>query len=130
MLIGMSQETLAHNLGITFQQIQKYERGINRIGAGRLYELATVLDVNVQFFFSGPEFDNAGEAEATELSNDALTFLQSREGVELVRAVSRIDNQKLRVCILELARQLANDDTPVTSDVYEPGVEERKHAIG
>lgn len=119
MLLGMSQEKLGENLGLTFQQVQKYEKGANRIGASRLFELARILGVNVQFFFeelpgeadghaNGGAFagfaDSAGEDHFAE-------FLNTREGIELNRAFLRISDPKSRRAILELVRSLAENDT-------------------
>lgn len=113
MLLGMSQEKLGESLGLTFQQVQKYEKGTNRIGASRLYELSRILGVSVQYFFD----DLAGQASEqraptgfAERNGDALLleFLNSREGIELNRAFLRIDEPKSRRAILELVRSLAD----------------------
>jgi len=116
MLLGMSQEKLGEKLGLTFQQIQKYEKGINRIGASRLFDLAQVLGVPVQFFY---EEAPAGEplaampggfAEKPE-ENAIVDFLRSRDGLELNKAFVRISDAKARRAIVDLVRSLANDDT-------------------
>jgi transcriptional regulator with XRE-family HTH domain len=109
MLIGMSQEKLGEQMGLTFQQIQKYEKGVNRVGASRLYQLARILDVPVQFFFEGAP---AGEAVAhgfAEAENEGFIyeFLNSREGLELNRAFVKIADAKVRRSIIELVRSLA-----------------------
>jgi transcriptional regulator with XRE-family HTH domain len=114
MLLGMSQEKLGERLGLTFQQVQKYEKGINRIGASRLYDLAQVLGVSVQFFY-----DEAPIADGRGSEPDGLTegpdehsiveFLRSRDGLELNRAFVRISDIKARRAIVELVRSLAND---------------------
>ncbi|MGI9479502.1 MAG: helix-turn-helix domain-containing protein [Hyphomicrobiaceae bacterium] len=114
MLMGMSQEKLGESLGLTFQQVQKYEKGANRIGASRLFELARILGVTVQYFFeelTGAEDDTAvdpnGFNETT--SDDYLVeFLNSREGIELNRAFLRIEDPRARRAILELVRSLAD----------------------
>ena len=117
MLLGMSQEKLGESLGLTFQQVQKYEKGANRIGASRLFELARILGVNVQYFFeelAGQEaFLPDGAAGPTEPSGDdhLVEFLNSREGIELNRAFLRIEDPKARRAILELVRSLANADS-------------------
>src|ERR1700741_3868919 len=95
MLLGMSQEKLGEKLGLTFQQIQKYEKGINRIGASRLFDLAQVLGVSVPFFY-----EEAPSAEVHAFMPDAFAdkpegqsiveFLRSRDGLELNRAFVRI----------------------------------------
>lgn len=113
MLLGMSQEKLGESLGLTFQQVQKYEKGANRIGASRLFELARILGVNVQYFFeelSGPEAALAkGAGGFAETSGDdyLIEFLNSREGIELNRAFLRIKDPRARRAVLELVRSLA-----------------------
>src|SRR5262245_15842143 len=114
MLLGMSQEKLGEKLGLTFQQVQKYDKGINRIGASRLFDLAQVLGVPVQFFY-----EEVPVAEARQIATDGLggkpdessivEFLRSRDGLELNRAFVRIADLKARRAIVELVRTLAND---------------------
>lgn len=112
MLLGISQEKLGEQLGLTFQQIQKYEKGVNRIGASRLWELSRVLDVPVQYFYDEAAIVN-GDASAPpgvhEGPADAYIsdFLSSREGVELNRAFARIEDVRTRRALLELVRSLA-----------------------
>lgn len=120
MLLGMSQERLAEKLGLTFQQVQKYEKGINRIGASRLYELAHLLNVGVEFFYEdAPVADNQlgramGFAEPAG-ENYIVDFLNSREGLELNRAFTRITDPKVRRAVIELVRSLATEEaTPPT----------------
>jgi transcriptional regulator with XRE-family HTH domain len=109
-LLKMSQEKLGEELGVTFQQVQKYERGANRVGASRLYRLSRVLDVPVQYFFEG-----MGEKSAvTGMAEDDQTpivydFIQSSDGVALAEAFSRIRDIKVRRRILELVRTLATE---------------------
>ncbi len=118
MLLGMSQEKLAEKLGLTFQQIQKYEKGINRIGASRLFDLARVLSVPVQFFYeevpvAGAEVAQmvpAGFAESGP-ETSIVEFLKSRDGLELNKAFVRIQDVKARRAIVDLVRSLANVDT-------------------
>jgi transcriptional regulator with XRE-family HTH domain len=116
MLLGMSQEKLGEKLGLTFQQVQKYEKGINRIGASRLYDLAQVLGVPVQFFYEeapaapesrGPAPDGVPPDGPDEHS--IVEFLRSRDGLELNRAFVRIPDLKARRAIVDLVRSLAND---------------------
>jgi transcriptional regulator with XRE-family HTH domain len=116
MLLGMSQEKLGEKLGLTFQQVQKYEKGINRIGASRLFDLAQVLGVSVQFFYDdAPLLEvRANEPEAAAPSNgpdehSIVEFLRSRDGLELNRAFVRISDIKARRAIVDLVRSLAND---------------------
>ena len=116
MLLGMSQEKLGEKLGLTFQQVQKYEKGINRIGASRLFDLAQVLGVSVQFFYEeAPAPDSStlvpeGFAEKPD-EHSIVEFLRSRDGLELNRAFVRISDVKARRAIVDLGRSLANDDT-------------------
>lgn len=120
MLLGMSQEKLGEQLGLTFQQIQKYEKGINRIGASRLYELARVLGVSVQFFYEdapGTKSDHrsnaasaGGFAERQGTDTYVVDFLSSREGVELNKAFVKIADPKVRRSIVDLVRTLAGEE--------------------
>ena len=117
MLLGMSQEKLGEKLGLTFQQVQKYEKGINRIGASRLFDLAQVLGVPVQFFYEEAPAGGAAAARARRLcarspaENSIVEFLRSRDGLELNKAFVRISDAKARRAIVDLVRSLANDDT-------------------
>lgn len=116
MLLGMSQEKLGEQLGLTFQQVQKYEKGVNRIGASRLFELAQVLNVPIQFFY-----DEAPHGEASSLPPAGMSerpqegfvidFLASREGLDLNKAFVRISDPKVRRAIVDLVRALAGDET-------------------
>ncbi|WP_158812831.1 helix-turn-helix domain-containing protein [Methylocapsa sp. S129] len=111
MLMGLSQEKLGVALSITFQQIQKYEKGANRIGASRLQELARILQVPPAFFFEGaPSGDApaAGFAEP-EASSYVVDFLLTSEGLQLNRAFALIRDPKVRRRILDLVTSLAQD---------------------
>jgi transcriptional regulator with XRE-family HTH domain len=112
MLLGMSQEKLGEHLGLTFQQVQKYEKGINRIGASRLFDLSQVLGVPVQFFYEelavGRTQGAAGFGERPAESY-AVEFLGSREGLELNKAFARISDPKVRRSIVELVRAFAGE---------------------
>ena len=110
-MTGMSQEKLGENLGITFQQIQKYEKGTNRVGASRLQAIASILEVPIAYFFEGAP----GETPAEGFAEDSQTayvvdFLSSTEGLLLNRAFARIGDPKVRRRIIELVRTLADDD--------------------
>lgn len=112
MMLGMSQEKLGESLGITFQQIQKYEKGTNRIGASRLQHIATILKVPVSFFFEDApgtpeEAENFGKTQPTSYVVD---FLSSSEGLSLNKAFVRIEDPKVRRRIVDLVRSLAGDD--------------------
>lgn len=111
MLLGMSQERLGESMGLTFQQVQKYEKGVNRIGASRLFQISKILDVPVQFFFE--EAPYAGDASKApgmaESDSEAfiLEFLNSREGLELNRAFVKISDAKVRKSVVDLVRALS-----------------------
>jgi transcriptional regulator with XRE-family HTH domain len=111
MLIGMSQERLGELLGLTFQQVQKYEKGINRIGAGRLFEVAGILGVPVSFFYEDADANGSpsGFSEAGE-PPPVMEFLASGEGLQLSLAFMRIKDVKVRRRILDLVRSLAAEN--------------------
>ncbi|WP_342360003.1 helix-turn-helix transcriptional regulator [Terrarubrum flagellatum] len=115
MLVGMSQEKLGDALGLTFQQVQKYEKGANRIGASRLQQISKVLAVPVEFFFEGapavsePTPPAAGFNEAPN-SGYVVDFLTTSEGVQLNRAFVRIRDAKVRRRIVDLVVTLAGDE--------------------
>lgn len=108
--IGMTQEQLGAALGITFQQIQKYERGANRIGASRLFDICRILDVPPQFFFeSMPANADAPAADAAPAAPRADDPVD-REIMDLVRAYRQIESAPVRHRLLELARTLAREE--------------------
>jgi transcriptional regulator with XRE-family HTH domain len=113
-LLGMSQEKLGDALGLTFQQVQKYERGANRIGASRLFDLSRVLDVPVSFFFDDikAETIEAARAEpgASESANGGYEPdpMMRRETLELVRAYYRIPDTQIRRRLFDLTKAIAN----------------------
>jgi transcriptional regulator with XRE-family HTH domain len=110
MLIGMSQERLGELLGLTFQQVQKYEKGINRIGAGRLFEVAGILGVPISFFYE--DVDSGATARGFAEGDDAppvMEFLSSGEGLQLSLAFMRIKDAKVRRRLLDLVRSLAEE---------------------
>ncbi len=108
--LGISQQDLAERLDLTFQQIQKYEKGANRIGASRLYEIAAVLNVDVDFFFEGledvPE-DPSHQEDLIAAFKAASPRFGTREFVDLNRAFQRISNPKLRSSLLHLFDAIA-----------------------
>jgi transcriptional regulator with XRE-family HTH domain len=115
MLLGMSQEKLGEQLGLTFQQVQKYEKGVNRIGASRLFDLAQVLSVPIQFFYDdAPPSDDVAMLQPGMSDKPqegfVIDFLGSREGLELNKAFVRIADPKVRRSIVELVRSLAGED--------------------
>ncbi|MCB1428792.1 MAG: helix-turn-helix transcriptional regulator [Nitratireductor sp.] len=111
-MLGMSQEKLGEHLGITFQQIQKYEKGANRVGASRLQEIARVLNTPVSFFFEdSPGGSNSpGGFEETEAANYVVDFLSSSEGLQLNRSFVKIKDPKVRRKIVEMVRALSDED--------------------
>jgi transcriptional regulator with XRE-family HTH domain len=108
MLIGMSQEKLGDLLGLTFQQVQKYEKGVNRIGAGRLYEVARILNVPVDFFYEGVG-DPAGVSDS-EVASPVLEFVSSGEGLQLSLAFMKIKDAKVRKRVLDLVKSLSEEE--------------------
>jgi len=110
MMVGMSQERLGEQLGITFQQIQKYEKGTNRIGASRLQNIASVLSVPVAFFFEGaPGHPDGGGTDTRDGGGQVVDFLSSSEGLQLNRAFVRITDPRLRRRVIDLVRAIAGD---------------------
>ncbi len=105
MMIGVSQEALARKLGVTFQQIQKYENGQNRVGASRLYQLSLALRVPVGFFFA--DLPGSDGADIDEEAQSALAFVNSPEGLQLNLAFSRITNPATRRRVVDLLATLA-----------------------
>jgi len=108
MLIGMSQERLGDLLGLTFQQVQKYEKGVNRIGAGRLFEVARILNVPVDFFYEGVN-DAAQGASETD-GAPVMGFVSSGEGLQLSLAFMKIKDAKVRKRVLDLVKSLAEEE--------------------
>jgi transcriptional regulator with XRE-family HTH domain len=109
LMLDLTQMQLADGLGLTFQQVQKYEKGTNRISASRLHQLSHILRVPVPFFFEGaprelhlPELTEGGESIASDLA----AFLATSDGVALVKAYTRIEDPKVRRAIVALAEQI------------------------
>jgi transcriptional regulator with XRE-family HTH domain len=112
LMLAMSQEKLGDALGLSFQQIQKYERGANRIGASRLQQISHILQVPLEFFFEG-----APNASAPHSSNESAfstaqfdDFVSDIDGLRLIRGFMRIDNAALRRRIVMLVQEIAGDD--------------------
>jgi len=114
MMLAMSQEKLGNSLGLTFQQVQKYEKGTNRIGASRLQQISQILQVPVSFFFDGaPTVGTAPRAGGfTEAPSPAYVsdFLATSDGLALTKAFMRISDSKLRRRIVDLVEQIALSD--------------------
>ncbi len=105
-MLGLSQTQLGKELGVTFQQVQKYERGTNRIGSSRLFRMSTTLDVPVAYFFEGAETKLPGYSESVEALTEE-TF-EKQETQELVEAYYRIADPRIRKKVLGLARLLSS----------------------
>ncbi|MEM7046627.1 MAG: helix-turn-helix transcriptional regulator [Pseudomonadota bacterium] len=101
-LLGMSQEALAQAIGVTFQQVQKYERGTNRISAGRLYRLSKILSTDVEYFFDG--------LDSNAINTQGKTAYMRRETLELVRAYCMIKEPAMRRQIFDLTRELSKSN--------------------
>ena len=108
-MLGMSQEKLGEALGITFQQIQKYEKGTNRVGASRLQAISTILNVPVSFFFEDAPGVSALTGGMSESSSTSFVvdFLNSAEGLQLNRAFAKITDAKVRRKIIDLVKALS-----------------------
>lgn len=120
-MLGMSQEKLGDGLGLTFQQVQKYEKGTNRVGASRLQHIAELLDVPIPFFFEGGP---GAISDGTDSGSSVLTeFMKSREGIALAAAFSAIEDKRVRQTVLNLIRSLGID-----SDASQQSDDARKAA--
>jgi transcriptional regulator with XRE-family HTH domain len=110
MLVGMSQERLGELLGLTFQQVQKYEKGVNRIGAGRLYQVAQILGVPINYFYEGVIEQSAESIRNGDSSTPpVMEFLSSGEGLQLTLAFMRIKDSKVRKRVVDLVKSLAEE---------------------
>ena len=113
MMVGMSQEKLGDALGLTFQQVQKYEKGTNRIGASRLQQISHILQVPVAFFFEGsPPASGDGEQNLDGAPSPAYVsdFLATSDGLALTKSFMRIKDVKLRRRIVDLVEQIVGED--------------------
>jgi len=111
-MLSMSQEKLGESLGITFQQIQKYEKGTNRVGASRLQAIATILGVPVSFFFDGApgQEETAGGLAEDSSTGYVVDFMNSSEGLQLNRAFVKISDAKVRRKVIDLIKAMAATD--------------------
>ena len=119
-ILGMSQEAVGKQIGVTFQQIQKYERGINRMGASRLYDFARALGVQIAYFYEGygDYVNDDGSAMAmndTETPSFEHDKVNNRETLEVMRAYYRIKNPAVRKRIVDLIKAMAADDAEAKS---------------
>ncbi len=112
LMLDMSQEKLGNELGITFQQVQKYEKGTNRVSASRLQALSQILQVSVQFFFEGdPQIaGRVGKGAEAPLPAYISDFLANSDGLKLVRAFTQISDPKLRRSLVRLVEQIVGAD--------------------
>lgn len=121
-IVGYSQEKLAEEMGITFQQVQKYERGLNRVSAGRLWKLSQILGVSVNFFFEGMDTQKSPSLTGTPMAfceEPAMiedNILERKDVLELVRYYSQISDPKVAKNILDLVKSLAPISDTVTED--------------
>jgi transcriptional regulator with XRE-family HTH domain len=116
--VVMSQQTLAHNINLTFQQVQKYEKGMNRIGVSRLQQIGKILEVPAASFFEGaPGGWEPARTGGDRTPNTFLEFLGTRDGQSLVGAFSRIPDVKLRHSVVDIVERLAatGNSDPATS---------------
>ena len=111
-MLGMSQEKLGEALGLTFQQVQKYEKGTNRIGASRIQQISGILQVPVSFLFEGGPGGNVNADGSREATSPAYVsdFLATSEGLALTKAFMRIKEPKLRRRIVDLVKEIAGED--------------------
>jgi transcriptional regulator with XRE-family HTH domain len=113
-MLGMSQEKLGEALGLTFQQVQKYEKGTNRVGASRIQQISEILQIPISFLFEGGPTGAASVEGYSEGGSPAYIsdFLASAEGLALTRAFTRISDPKLRRSIVDLVEQIAAREGP------------------
>jgi transcriptional regulator with XRE-family HTH domain len=113
MTLGLSQEKLANGLGITFQQVQKYEKGSNRVGASRLQLIATLLSIPISYFFGGEDSSLLATPNTSANEDAIISFLSSREGVELNRAFLKLENPKVRQRVLNLVTSIGKHEESI-----------------
>ncbi len=106
--LGVSQEKLADQIGLTFQQVQKYERAANRVSASKLYEMARALNTSIAYFYEG--LGDPGAAESSRIAPSVHEFLLTSEGMELAALFPRIRRARVRRRILDLVRAMAEDE--------------------
>ena len=112
-MLGLSQEKLGESLGVTFQQVQKYEKGSNRIGASRLQKLSEILKTPISFFFEdapGSQKNMVDGMSEADSPNYVVDFLSTSEGLQLNRAFANIKDPKVRKKIIDLVRSLADEE--------------------
>ncbi|MBZ0218035.1 MAG: helix-turn-helix domain-containing protein [Fimbriimonadaceae bacterium] len=112
-LLNMSQEKLGDQLGLTFQQVQKYEKGSNRIGASRLWELSRILDVPISFFYewaieANEQMDGFGESGQKDY---VMNFVHSSEGLNMIRHFVKIEDANVRRSVVQMIKSLADSES-------------------
>ena len=107
-VMGLSQTQVADALGITFQQIQKYERGSNRISASKLYDAAKLLQAPVSYFFEGLDETDGGHDDG--FAHRMIQFISTPEGLELAALFPRLDDRRVRRRVVDLVRAMVDDD--------------------
>jgi transcriptional regulator with XRE-family HTH domain len=112
-MLGMSQTELGKAVGVTFQQVQKYEKGVNRVSASRMQQFAKILGVSIAFFFEGAPTPKLVGVKASgngrEIPDDIQNFLAMRDGINLVKAFCQITDRKIRRALVDLINQVADD---------------------
>lgn len=106
--LGVSQEKLADQIGLTFQQVQKYERAANRVSASKLYEMARALNTSVSYFYEG--LGDPGASDGAAVAPTVHEFLLTPEGMELATVFPRVRRGRVRRRILDLVRAMAEED--------------------
>ncbi|CAN7536369.1 helix-turn-helix domain-containing protein [Rhizobium sp. LjRoot254] len=114
MMLGQSQGKLALGLGITFQQVQKYEKGTNRVGASRLQHIATLLGVPVSYFFAGEDTSLLAQPNGSVSEDAIISFLSSRQGIELNSAFLKLENTKVRQRVVQLVTLIAKNEDGIS----------------
>ncbi len=109
-MLGLSQDNLGKEIGVTFQQIQKYERGVNKVGAGRLYDFAKILNVPVNYFFEELDYSSGLSSlkQPGFAEEDDSEYKDSKEVVSLIRAYNKINDQIIRKKLLALIKALSD----------------------
>jgi transcriptional regulator with XRE-family HTH domain len=130
LMLEMSQEKLGEALGLTFQQIQKYEKGTNRIGASRIQQISNILQIPVSFLFEGAP-GNSMDVEGFREASPAYVadFLATSEGLALTRAFTRLKDARLRRSIVDLVEQIATREIPDSGESPEDDFPSNENAI-
>jgi transcriptional regulator with XRE-family HTH domain len=116
---GMSQSDLAGKIGVAFQQVQKYEKGINRVGASRLSRIASALGISIGELFDSSEDKSAG-------SKSPFRLLAERDALRVLKAFSRTSDPRVRRAIAELVESVADQQPPAKSSIVRPGAAKRR----